>query len=114
MSKEDINEKMNEFFEYTAKYGQQFPEISSSFMGLMGSVMEDGAISGKQKELIAIGIAVSLRCVPCIQAHVQGALGMGATKEEIMEASNVAILMSGGPGMAHTMEVMKAIEAYTE
>lgn len=114
MSKEDINEKMNEFFEYTAKYGQAFPEISSGFMGLMGNVMEDGAVSGKQKELVAVGIAVALRCEPCIRAHVRGALGLGATKEEIMEASNVAILMCGASGMAHVMEVMKALEAFTD
>jgi len=112
VSKEDSNEKMNELFEYKAKYGQQFPEISSSFQGLVESVMADGAIMAKQKELIAIGIAVSIRSVPCIWKHVQNALGMGATKEEILEASSVAILMSGGPGMAHVMEVMKAIEVF--
>ncbi|MCP4716393.1 MAG: carboxymuconolactone decarboxylase family protein [Deltaproteobacteria bacterium] len=105
---------MNEFFEYTAKFGQQYPDISSSFMNLMGSVMQDGALDGKQKELIAVGIAVSLRCLPCIQAHVQGALGMGATREEILEAASVSILMSGGPGMAHVMEVMKALDAFEQ
>jgi alkylhydroperoxidase/carboxymuconolactone decarboxylase family protein YurZ len=39
---------------------------------------------------------------------------MGATKEEIIEAASVAVMMAGGPGMAHVIEVMKAIEAFTE
>jgi alkylhydroperoxidase/carboxymuconolactone decarboxylase family protein YurZ len=39
---------------------------------------------------------------------------MGATPDEVMEAASVAILMAGGPGMAHVIEVMKAIEAFSE
>jgi AhpD family alkylhydroperoxidase len=114
MGKENVTETMDEFFEYTAKFGQQYPEIAQSFMSLMGSVITDGKLGSKEKELIAVGIAVGLRCVPCIYAHTKAALGMGASKEEIMEAASVAILMSGGPGMAHVVEVMKALEAASE
>jgi AhpD family alkylhydroperoxidase len=114
MEKNDIKEQSNEFFEYTAKFGAKYPEIAQSFMSLMGSVMQDGTVKTKEKELIALGIAVGLRCQPCIYAHTSAALGMGATPEEIMESASVAILMSGGPGMAHVMEVMKAIEAFSE
>lgn len=114
MAKNEIKEKADEFFEYTAQFGQKYPEISQSFMSLMGSVMEDGALKTKEKELIALGIAVGLRCLPCIYAHTSAALGLGASPEEIMEAASVAILMSGGPGMAHVIEVMKAIDAYSQ
>jgi len=62
----------------------------------MGSVMEDGKVKTKEKELIAMGIAVGLRCLPCIYAHTSAALNMGATPEEVMEAASVAILMAGG------------------
>ena len=112
MSKNDVNAKMEEFFEYTAKFGQQFPEMSKNFMGLMGSVMEEGALGAKEKELISLGIAVGLRCVPCIYAHTQASLAQGASREEILEAASVAVLMQGGPGMAHVIEVMKALEAF--
>jgi AhpD family alkylhydroperoxidase len=111
---EQVNEKLDEFFEYTAKFGAQYPEIAKNFMALMGSVMEDGKLKCKEKELIALGIAVGLRCLPCIYAHTKSALSMGATKEEIMEAATVAVLMGGGPGMAHVAEVMKAIEAFSK
>lgn len=112
MSTADVDAKMNEFFEYTARFSQQFPEIAKNFMGLMGSVMEDGALGAKEKELISLGIAVGLRCVPCIYAHTQAALGQGASREEILEAASVAVLMQGGPGMAYVAEVMKALEAF--
>ena len=112
MGTNDVNAKMEEFFEYTAKLGQQFPEMSKNFMGLMGSVMEEGALGAKEKELISLGIAVGLRCVTCIYAHTQAALAHGASREEILEAASVAVLMQGGPGMAHVIEVMKALEAF--
>ena len=114
MAQEAVKEKVNEFFEYTAQFGQRYPEIAQSFMGLMGSIMQDGKVKTKEKELIALGIAVGLRCVPCIYAHTQASLHMGATAEEVLEAASVAVLMSGGPGMAHLMEVMKALEAFDE
>lgn len=37
----------------------------------------------------------------------------GATKEEIMEAAYVAIIMAGGPGFAYTTHVVDALEALT-
>jgi len=113
MAKESVNEQLDEFFEYTAKFAQKYPEIGSNFMTLMGSIIQDGKLKSKEKELIALGIAVGLRCLPCIHAHTKSALTMGATEEEIMEAASVAILMGGGPGMAHVIEVMKAIEAFS-
>ena len=114
MGNEAVNERVNEFFEYTAKFAEQYPDIAQDFMSLMGSVMQDGKVAVKEKELIALGIAVGLRCVPCIYAHTKAALRLGASKEEVMEAASVAIMMSGGPGMAHVVEVMKAIEAFSE
>ncbi|MCX5895958.1 MAG: carboxymuconolactone decarboxylase family protein [Proteobacteria bacterium] len=114
MAPNEIKEKYNEFFEYTAKFGAKYPDIAQSFMSLMGNVMQEGKVATKEKELIALGIAVGLRCLPCIYAHTSAALGLGATPEEIMEAASVAILMAGGPGMAHVVEVMKAIEAFSE
>jgi AhpD family alkylhydroperoxidase len=111
MGKEDVTERMDEIFEYIVQFSQQFPEIAKQFTGLMGSVMESGALGAKEKELISLGIAVGLRCVPCIYAHTRAALAQGAGRAEILEAASVAVLMQGGPGMAHVAEVMKALDA---
>ena len=113
MAGESVNEKLDEFFVYSSKFMQKYPEVATSFTTLMGDVMQDGKLAGKAKELIAVGIAVGLRCVPCIYAHTKAALTMGATEEEIMEAASVAILMGGGPGVVHVAEVMKALEAFS-
>ncbi len=112
MSNDSVQDRVDEFFEYTARYAQQYPEIAQGFMGLMGAVMQEGSVKTKDKELIALGIAVGLRCVPCIYAHTQASLRQGATPQEVLEAASVAVLMSGGPGMAHVMEVFKALDAF--
>ncbi len=113
MTDNSIKKKANEILEYKAKLAVKHPEIAQGLTSLKESLMQDGKITSKEKELIALGIAVGLRCVPCIYAHTSSALGLGATPEEVMEAASVAILMAGGPGMAHAIEVIKAIEDFT-
>ena len=61
------------------------------------SIMKDGVLSLKEKERIAMAIGLAVRCEPCIILHVQKCLDAGATKEEILEAASVVIMMQGGP-----------------
>ena len=104
-----------EFFEKfkkdATKMNQLLPDAIGSFMQMFGKVMKDGALEVKQKELIALGIGVSIHCEPCIKLHVQKALAAGATKEEILEAASVAIMMGGGPAFTHIPIVIDTIEA---
>jgi AhpD family alkylhydroperoxidase len=113
MADTGIREKVQEILAYRTKFAEKYPDIAHGFAALQKSVMQDGRIGAKEKELIAVGISVGMRCAPCIYAHTRGALKLGATPEEIMEAASVAILMAGGPGMAHVVEVLKAIDAFT-
>jgi AhpD family alkylhydroperoxidase len=107
-----MKKKSQEILEYKAKFAAQYPSIAQGLVSLKESVMQDGKIAAKEKELIALGIAVALRCAPCIYAHISSALSLGATTEEIVEAASVAILMAGGPGMAQVVEVLKCIEEF--
>ena len=81
------------------------------FGGLFQSVMKDGALKKKEKELVALGIAVSQRCEPCINLHVQKSLEAGNSPAEILEAASVAVMMQGGPAYTHIPVVMDALEA---
>ena len=74
------------------------------------TVMKDGALSVRDKELIALGIGLADRCTPCINLHVQGCLKAGATLEQILEAVGVAVLMQGGPAFTHIPEVLAVLE----
>lgn len=78
-----------------------------AFMGLLGADYADGALDTKTKELISIGIACFSRCVYCIVFHTYKALEAGATHDEIMQASMVAVAFGGGPAMAYSVTVLK-------
>lgn len=85
------------------------PEIGRAFGPFFQTLMKDGALSSKHKELIALGIGVAVRCEPCIDAHVDKALKAGATAEEIMEAAGVAVMMGGGPAYTYAPLVNAAL-----
>lgn len=93
------------------KMNKQSPAMSAGFGGLFSKVMTDGALKVKDKELIALAIAVALRCKECIMAHTEKCLDSGATKEQIIEAASVAVVMGGGPAYMHVSEVIDALEA---
>ena len=57
---------------------------------------------------LAVGLAV--RCKPCIYLHVQKALKAGASREQILEAAEVVVMMAGGPAYTHVPEVIKALD----
>ena len=108
-------ENAKEFFEQfkkdAAKMNQLLPDATGSFMQMFGKIMKDGALGLKEKELIALGIGLASRCEPCIRLHVQKSLAAGATKEEILEAASVAIMMGGGPAYTHIPVVIETLES---
>jgi AhpD family alkylhydroperoxidase len=73
------------------------PQLGRAFGQFFQELMRDGALTTRQKELIALGIGVAVHCPPCIDAHVEKALKAGASEDEIMEAAGVAVVMGGGP-----------------
>lgn len=73
---------------------------------------KNDALTRKDKELIAVAISVAKRCERCIAYHVRSALSEGAEAQEILEASFVAVMMEGGPALAHIGLVMDAMDAF--
>ena len=74
----------------------------------------DGSVSRKHKELIAIAIALVKGCERCVSYHVRSAIAAGATDDEMKEAAFVAVIMDGGPSLAHMGAVLDAIDAHRE
>jgi AhpD family alkylhydroperoxidase len=86
------------------------PELLQSFGAFNTKVFEEGALSQKIKELIAVAAAHITRCPYCISGHTKRAKQLGATDEEIAEAIFVAVAMNAGASMAHSSIAMKALE----
>ena len=87
-------------------------KVYRSFVDMEQNTYKDGELSKKQKELIAIGISVVINCESCMEWHIKQAIDDGATEGEIIEASEVGIEMSGGPGTASARFAMNVLEYY--
>ena len=92
--------------------GAEIPDPMGGFGRLHQSAIADGALSAKVKELIALGIAITVRCDGCIAFHVHDALEAGAAHQEIMETIGVAVLMGGGPSVMYGSEALEALAQF--
>ncbi|GAB4546828.1 MAG: carboxymuconolactone decarboxylase family protein [Phycisphaerales bacterium] len=95
----------------TKRITSETPAIAQGFGALFGKVMAPGALDVKQKELIALGIGMALRCEHCIYAHAEKCVKAGATREEILEVAGVVVMMQGGPGYVYTPVLLEALDA---
>lgn len=85
-------------------------KVYKSFLDMEQNTYKNGHLSKLQKEFIAIGISIVKNCESCMEWHISQALEDGATQEEIVEAIEVGIEMSGGPGSVAARFAMNALE----
>ncbi|SJZ35898.1 carboxymuconolactone decarboxylase family protein [Selenihalanaerobacter shriftii] len=93
---------------------EEIPEQMKKFKDFSKSVMKDGALSKKQKKLIALGAALAKRCDYCIVKNLNEAIELEASKEEILEAASVVMLLDGGPGVAYSTFLLEKYNELTE
>ena len=95
---------------------QKFLSLGSTtyqgFLQMEQATYCDGALSKKQKELIAIGISVTIDCASCMQWHIHQALQAGAAEDQVLEAIEVGIEMGGGPATVSSRFALKVLENY--
>jgi len=87
-------------------------KVYRAFVEMEQQTYTDGELGRKQKELIATGISVAINCESCMDWHIHQAQIAGATEGEIIEAVEVGIEMSGGPGTVAARFAMKVLEFY--
>ena len=81
-------------------------ELNDAFTNLASEIMKDGALSSKEKSLIALACAVAVKCEHCVKAHKEKALDTGATMDEIKEAAAVAAQVRLGSGLTFASFVL--------
>ncbi|KUF10274.1 carboxymuconolactone decarboxylase family protein [Pseudoponticoccus marisrubri] len=104
--KETISTFRPKVREFNAAIG----ETATGFGAIVTSLKGDGALDHKQKELIALGIAVAIRCEPCILFHVEALVRLGATRDEIAETLAVCVEMGGGPGVMYGTKALACFD----
>ena len=89
-------------------------EVMKAFAGMAQAATAARALDAKTKELIALGIAVAVRCDDCIAFHAKAAVQKGATKEEVLETLGMAIYMGAGPSVMYASHALDAYEQLDE
>ena len=84
-------------------------ELGKKFFDYYGKVFEEGALSEREKSLIALAVAHTIQCPYCIDAYTGDGLQRGITKEEMMEALHVAAAIRGGASLVHGVQMMKKV-----
>lgn len=88
------------------KLDQAANEAWKNFQSFNESVMAEGAISTKNKELIALGVALTTQCSYCLELHREGAKKAGATQEEIAETIMIAGALRAGAALTHGTQIL--------
>lgn len=84
------------------------PEASQGFATLSKAVKDNGPLGLKEKEYVALAIAISQRCEPCILFHVEALMKTGASREELGDVLAMCIQMGGGPALMYAGHALAA------
>ena len=97
---------------YLKRLSHDAPDTMKGFAALHRAATDQSALDVKTKELISLSISVATRCDGCIAYHTHDALKAGATREEVIDALGVAILMGGGPATIYATHALKALDEF--
>ena len=88
------------------KIGEFGKELADKFFDYYGSVFKEGALTAREKSLIALAVAHAVQCPYCIDAYTSDALERGCNEEQLMEAVHVTTAIRGGASLVHSVQMM--------
>ncbi len=89
------------------------PETTKGFQALSSGAMADGTLPRKEREYVALAIAVTQRCEPCITLHVEALIKAGATREDLGAVLAMCVQMGGGPALMYAAHALAAWDEFT-
>jgi AhpD family alkylhydroperoxidase len=105
------NDYRNEILARVGEIGKLSPDTVKGYAALSGAGAKTGHIDAKTRELIALAVAITLRCDGCIAVHTAAAKKLGASKEEVAEALGVSIAVNAGAALVYSSRTLDAFEA---
>jgi len=84
------------------------PALWEQFQRWYAAVFQDGALTAREKALIALAVAHAEQCPYCIDAYTRASLEQGSNLEQMTEAIQVAAALRAGITLAHGIQ-MKAV-----
>lgn len=111
------NNRLKEFREERAKANEKIFDLDhlgiKRFFNLDNNTYKDGALPMQTKELLGLVASTVLRCNDCIDYHLEECAKSGSTKDEIVDALNVALMVGGSiviPHLRHAVETLEILE----
>jgi alkylhydroperoxidase/carboxymuconolactone decarboxylase family protein len=89
------------------------PELAKKFFDYYGEVFKDGALTAREKSLIALAVSHTIQCPYCIDAYSTDSLEKGCSEEQMMEAVHVASAIRGGASLVHGVQMMNKVKEVT-
>jgi 4-carboxymuconolactone decarboxylase len=90
--------------------GKDAPELWEKFLGWYSAVFAEGALTEREKALIALAVSHAVQCPYCIDAYTTGSLEKGATPEQMTEAVHVAAAIRGGASLVHAVQMRNKVD----
>jgi alkylhydroperoxidase/carboxymuconolactone decarboxylase family protein len=84
-------------------------ELGTKFFDYYNSVFQEGALTAREKSLIALAVSHTEKCPYCIDAYTKDGLQRGITKEEMMEAVHVGAAIKSGAALVHGVQMMNKV-----
>lgn len=93
-----------------SEIGKDAPELWQKFSEWYSAVFKDGALSEREKALIALAVAHAVQCPYCIDAYSTASLETGSTPEQMTEAVHVAAAIRGGASLVHGVQMRNRVD----
>jgi alkylhydroperoxidase/carboxymuconolactone decarboxylase family protein len=84
--------------------------LADKFFTYYGEVFQDGALTAKEKALIALAVAHAVQCPYCIDAYTTESYSKGWNEAQMMEAVHVAAAIRGGASLVHGLQMMNKVK----
>ncbi|MEX2597434.1 MAG: arsenosugar biosynthesis-associated peroxidase-like protein [Salibacteraceae bacterium] len=84
-------------------------DLAEKFFDWYGAVFEEGALTGREKALIALAVSHAVQCPYCIDAYTEESMKFGVSKEQMMEAVHVAGAIRSGASLVHGVQMMNKV-----
>ncbi len=82
------------------------PKLAEKFFDWYGETFKDGALTAREKSLIALAVSHAVQCPYCIDAYTEDSLAKGSTEAQMMEAVHVSAAIRGGASLVHGVQMM--------
>jgi alkylhydroperoxidase AhpD family core domain len=107
---DEMHKKINEVNELFQRLSKERPDLMEPFGELVNQSLKDGKLDTKTKEIIMVILALATGCEWCLPYHIDLALKSGATRDELIEASFLALLMTGTPSLMRLIDLLNYLK----